>query len=186
MLRLHLSILFLMAICNYAFAQGQNELNDRGIEKIRLGDSLKNLKGITPLNESGFRSNFSVSPSENSFFTVNRDSIVIGSEKLKVNFFIISIAKDSCINNIFIYLSDPKELLKKHIDSKNYKGGWSVSTNINSYTSLSWITPGNIEISLSRANYSGTNAETNNVQLRFVNLSDQSAFHDFDIYFIPK
>jgi hypothetical protein len=186
MSKFYILTLSLIIACNYVVAQEQSQLNDRGIEKIGIGDSLKNLKDIIPLSKASFRNDFQVSPGESSFLTVRKDSITIGSEKLKVNFFIISISKDSCVNNIFIYLSDPKELLKKHIDSKNYKGGWSVSTNINSYTSLSWITPGNVEISLSRANYSWTDSETNNVQLRFVNLSDQSAFHDFNIYFIPK
>lgn len=117
------------------------------------------------------------------FFAVNKDSVVIGPEKLKINFFIISIAKDSCVNNVFIYLSDPNELLKKHIDSKNYKKEWGVSTNLNNYTSLSWITSSNVEISLSKVDYPG---ETNNLELRFVNLSDWSAFHDFNIYRILK
>jgi hypothetical protein len=186
MSKYYMPALFLIIACNYVFAQEQPELNDRGIEKIGIGDSLKNLKDIIHFSESRFKNDFRVSPNENVFFAVNKDSVFVGPEKLKVNFFFISISKDSCVNNIFIYLSDPKELLKKYIDSKNYQGGWSVSTNINSYTSLSWITPGNVEISLSRANYSGTDSETNSVQLRFVNLSDPSAFHDFNIHPIPK
>jgi hypothetical protein len=181
-LKFYLLTLFFIIICNYGLAQEQSELNDRGIGKIGIGDSLKSLKNITPFSESRFKNNFRVLPNENVFFAVNKDSVFIGFEKLKINFFIISIAKDSCVNNIFIYLQDSKELLKKHIDSKNYKKGWGVSANLTNFTSLSWITPGNIEINLSRVNYSGTGLDTNNVELRFVNLSDPNAFHDFRLY----
>ncbi len=186
MLKLYILTLVFIITRNCVFAQEPSELNESGTVNIRLGDSLKNLKGVLPLKESNFRNNFMTPRNENSFFAVHKDSIVVGSEKLKVDFFIISISKDSCVNNIFIYLSDTNELLKKHIDSKNYKKGWSVSTNLNNYSTVSWITTDNTAISLSGINYSLANAETPTVKLHFVNLSDWDAFHDFNLYLISK